>query len=238
MNKECNVVRDLIPLYVENMISEDTKEFVDKHVAGCESCAQFLEELKAPDTMYSQNYEEQAVPIKKVKKKLRNIILAIVAVAVIIAVGIGFVFGSYEVSYSQPDSVLEEWEYDYFSEEERKALDHNPSSEEETIAKQIIKEAEDVFLDTTHTSEEADQMYGALSRYAIDSSFEVEYVSYHVDYLGCEIKGDEGYVWVNYSNAGYKDNKSVTGSWNVNACWKINKSDDGKWVVVDVREHP
>ena len=36
--KECDVTRDLLPLYIDKSCSEDSREYVDAHIAGCESC--------------------------------------------------------------------------------------------------------------------------------------------------------------------------------------------------------
>ena len=38
MNKDCSIVQDLLPLYAENMLREETKEFVDGHLAQCAAC--------------------------------------------------------------------------------------------------------------------------------------------------------------------------------------------------------
>ena len=38
MKNECSIVRDLLPLYVENMVSAETGEFVEEHLEGCETC--------------------------------------------------------------------------------------------------------------------------------------------------------------------------------------------------------
>lgn len=35
---ECKIVEDLLPLYAEDLVSPETKEFVDTHCTGCESC--------------------------------------------------------------------------------------------------------------------------------------------------------------------------------------------------------
>ena len=32
MKNECSIIRDILPLYVENMVSEDTSEFVKEHL--------------------------------------------------------------------------------------------------------------------------------------------------------------------------------------------------------------
>ena len=35
MKNECSIIRDILPLYVENMVSEDTSEFVKEHLESC-----------------------------------------------------------------------------------------------------------------------------------------------------------------------------------------------------------
>lgn len=43
---ECKIVQDLLPLYVEDLVSYETKEFVDGHCVGCEHCRKLLERSK------------------------------------------------------------------------------------------------------------------------------------------------------------------------------------------------
>ena len=46
MKTECSVVRDLLPLYVENMVSPETAQFVSDHLKECSECRSELESLK------------------------------------------------------------------------------------------------------------------------------------------------------------------------------------------------
>ena len=46
MKTECSVVRDLLPLYVEDMISPETAQYVKSHLAECSECQAELESLK------------------------------------------------------------------------------------------------------------------------------------------------------------------------------------------------
>ncbi len=36
--KDCNIVRDLLPLYADSSCSEASREFVEKHLSECEAC--------------------------------------------------------------------------------------------------------------------------------------------------------------------------------------------------------
>ncbi len=47
MKKECSVVQDVLPLYLENMVSEATKVFVEEHLEDCADCAAELERLQS-----------------------------------------------------------------------------------------------------------------------------------------------------------------------------------------------
>ena len=38
MKNECGIVRDLLPLYIENMVSEDSREFIEEHLSRCAEC--------------------------------------------------------------------------------------------------------------------------------------------------------------------------------------------------------
>lgn len=42
---ECNVVMDLIPLYIDEVVREDTKIFVNKHLQKCEKCEKYYKTL-------------------------------------------------------------------------------------------------------------------------------------------------------------------------------------------------
>ena len=50
MKQECNIVRDLLPLYVEDMVSPETAEFVRGHLAACETCQAEVQRLRQPRT--------------------------------------------------------------------------------------------------------------------------------------------------------------------------------------------
>ena len=40
MNKElqCNIVNDLLPLYMDDLTSEETNSFIKKHLEECQNC--------------------------------------------------------------------------------------------------------------------------------------------------------------------------------------------------------
>ena len=42
MKITCDVIKDILPLYAENMISADTKMIVDEHISSCHDCEKKL----------------------------------------------------------------------------------------------------------------------------------------------------------------------------------------------------
>lgn len=82
MKRECSIVRDVLPLYFENMVSEDTAAFVKEHLERCPGCAAELEQLKSGREMIQEKTPQRkfdANVIAAFKKKIARKILKIVA---------------------------------------------------------------------------------------------------------------------------------------------------------------
>ena len=88
MKIPCSVVRDLLPLYAEDMIEEETRTLVDEHLEDCSDCSQKLEEIKAAAAVPAENTAvDTAKPLLALKKtinKRRRITAAIAALCVFI----------------------------------------------------------------------------------------------------------------------------------------------------------
>ena len=46
MNNNCDVVTDLLPLYLDDVCSESSRKCVEDHIQECEKCRNLLQELK------------------------------------------------------------------------------------------------------------------------------------------------------------------------------------------------
>ena len=38
MKITCNIIEDLLPLYVDDMVSEDSRQLVEEHLKTCPAC--------------------------------------------------------------------------------------------------------------------------------------------------------------------------------------------------------
>lgn len=75
MKNECSVVKDLLPLYYENMLREDTAEFVEEHLKNCSECMADYNSLKEKDGLTRLSEidpikGESSKPFKTVMKRL------------------------------------------------------------------------------------------------------------------------------------------------------------------------
>ncbi len=72
MKNECSIVRDILPLYAENMVSEDTADFVKEHLKNCAACRTELEKMREPVQPMGMRHvpDIDAAPLKRLKKAL------------------------------------------------------------------------------------------------------------------------------------------------------------------------
>lgn len=88
MKNECSVVRDVLPLYLENMVSEGTTVFVKEHLENCSDCAAEFERLKSGRQIdeATPQREHDADVITAVKKKIARRLFKAVAVVCLVFV--------------------------------------------------------------------------------------------------------------------------------------------------------
>lgn len=95
MKKECSIIRDLLPLYVEDLVSEETAEYVIRHLDECPECRAELEILKGgaesvlsePKTAQSR---DSSASFKKVMKRMNRVFYTLSYSLVIFLIFLGF----------------------------------------------------------------------------------------------------------------------------------------------------
>lgn len=89
MRNECNIIRDILPLYIDEIVSEDTISFVEEHLEKCAACRTELEKMKTPNALEivaSNTQTNDEKPLKAFKKKYNRKLFFIVAATVVITI--------------------------------------------------------------------------------------------------------------------------------------------------------
>ena len=92
-NRDCKIVQDLLPNYIENLTEEITNEYIEEHIATCAECAQVLKDMNGELKLEQIHQEHEIKYLKGIRKRVRRTILA-VTIAVILIAGcvIGYVY--------------------------------------------------------------------------------------------------------------------------------------------------
>ena len=107
MNKnDCNVVRDLMPLVLDRVASDESRGLVEEHMASCGECRKQYEAMKAdmPEETRTEYEEEQrtivealrAVKRQKKKRTVRKVtLLAVICILAVFCGGLLFTWLNY-----------------------------------------------------------------------------------------------------------------------------------------------
>ena len=100
MKPECSIIRDLLPLYVEDMVSAETAQYVSEHLNACAECQAEFEGLKDGERlkMLEKNPIERADTVKPFKKMMKRMnrqfyMLAYSLIIIFIFLGFGWTDG-------------------------------------------------------------------------------------------------------------------------------------------------
>lgn len=75
MRNECNIIKELLPLYVENMVCEDTIYFIEEHISTCEKCRNKLksmENINMLDENTKETISDDITNLKNFKKEWKR----------------------------------------------------------------------------------------------------------------------------------------------------------------------
>jgi len=97
----CEVVRDLLPTYVEGLTSNETNALVEEHVEGCAACRSMLETMRADmgsSTLPGEDDQHEIDFLRRNRRRNSRIILtsivgALAAILVVLAANL-YVIGS------------------------------------------------------------------------------------------------------------------------------------------------
>lgn len=90
MNIKCEVIRDLLPLYVDGVASEESRALIEEHLQECADCREYCRLLREePPEVSMVDYADEVAPLKKIKRKINRNRLLIVVIVLAFAVAAG-----------------------------------------------------------------------------------------------------------------------------------------------------
>ena len=71
MNAQCEIIRDMLPLYVDGVCSDASRELVDAHLQDCPDCQSFLAQLQASEAEEGLK-DEKALVIRNQARRFKR----------------------------------------------------------------------------------------------------------------------------------------------------------------------
>lgn len=73
-NMKCDTVKDLLPLYIDNICSESSRKSIEEHFTQCSKCHDIYKMMTLEENQMDVQMENfmEAQPFKKLKKKQKN----------------------------------------------------------------------------------------------------------------------------------------------------------------------
>ena len=96
---KCTVIQDLLPLYVDEVVSNDTKSLVNEHLLTCGDCRNEYEQMKG--TIYVP-IENKAALLGRLKKRWNRKKWLLIFGSVLMTTLIGFALFSFIFHYEKP----------------------------------------------------------------------------------------------------------------------------------------
>lgn len=91
MKAECEVVRDLLPLYIDGVCSAESRTLVEEHLSGCDTCREVCERMRSGDGVGSENLDAQAVLERTSRTMVEKTALTCAGILAIIVVWVVYI---------------------------------------------------------------------------------------------------------------------------------------------------
>lgn len=112
---KCDVIRDLIPNYIDGLCSDDSNELIKEHLSICEECKEYYMQMKKEISVDTHMESGELNPFIKIKRNTaKKIFLAILITACVISVIWELYVGYYsngKSMYSEEIEVVLEEQY-------------------------------------------------------------------------------------------------------------------------------
>jgi len=83
---KCEVIRDLLPSYIDELTSVESNKIIEEHIEQCEECRSYLEETQKGIFIEKAKNDNDIEPFIKIKEKtIRKILLAVIITVMVSA---------------------------------------------------------------------------------------------------------------------------------------------------------
>lgn len=122
MNISCNIIRDILPLYAEDLASDDTRALVDAHLCSCEDCRNVLNGMRESPPIPAEGSAESLNKVKKTirRRRILSVMAAVMTVITIASAVFTYMFTPFQLTKEQ---ALEDF---YVREDGAVVLDYSP----------------------------------------------------------------------------------------------------------------
>lgn len=84
-NRDCRVIQDLLPNYIEKLTSEETNKYIEEHLGKCDECKNIFENMKKEFDLNNISRDKREVKyIKKFSNKMRLLKVIIIIIILIL----------------------------------------------------------------------------------------------------------------------------------------------------------
>lgn len=102
--KRCDITKDLLPLYADEICSQSARGFVEEHLAECEDCRQELEDYRYNTGLPEPGEEKEVFTSFSKKMKKRNLKKIVVSVVACLALILGSTYILFIPEFTVPYS--------------------------------------------------------------------------------------------------------------------------------------
>lgn len=210
MKITCSVIQDLLPLFVDETLSDDSRRLVEEHLESCGECQKLLEELSQEPQYFSreETKEREAgekAALKGIRRKIRKKrILSAVIAAILVFLGVqgaNYAYYFWETYIPFEESGLEMRDGKLYATKTVTARLRTRISPDQKVAfyymaetlyakKEYPREScEQLLWDFPATQEEPEDWDGNIGLYGIEKVYYLpeEYWDYPFDYEDLEV---------------------------------------------------
>ena len=103
MKVSCDIIRDVLPLYAEDMASNATRDMVDEHLCGCDDCVKVLGVIKKSMMIPMEDSTGTLGKVKKmiVRRMALSVMAAILTVLTLASFVVTYLFAPFQLTCEQ-----------------------------------------------------------------------------------------------------------------------------------------